>query len=117
MNTFTRVMVIAVLVLSLIYVGVGAVLFATREQWRTKYNDDKAAWQQERGQLQSNITGLEQETARLSTELGTKNTDLGRLQERYVKLETENKSLTARRYGQAQREKRKHSQDGSLGPA
>ena len=96
MNTFTRVMVITVLVLSLIYVGVGAVLFATREQWRTKNNDDQAAWQQERLQLQSDKTALEQDAARLSTELATKNTDLELLQERYVKLETENKSLTAR---------------------
>ena len=37
MNTFTRVMVIVVLVLSLIYVGVSAVLFATREKWRSQY--------------------------------------------------------------------------------
>ncbi len=93
MNSITKVMIVAVLVLSLVYVGVGAVLFATREQWRAKYNEDYAAWQQTQAQLQSTIAANQQEIERLTRELSVKTSDLQQLQDRYVRLDAENKSL------------------------
>jgi len=96
MNTFTKAMVVAVLVLSLIYVGVGAVLFATREQWRGKYVTAEANWQKERADLNKTIAAAQQEADRLSRELDTRTTDLQQLQARNVQLQAENDGLVAR---------------------
>ncbi len=93
MNTFTRVMVIVVLVLSLIYVGVSAVLFATREKWRSQYlelEEQKARMETE---LNSKIKALEQENKKVSSDLDRKSKDLLTLEERWTTLDAENKSL------------------------
>jgi len=88
-------MTVVVLVLSLIYVGVSAVSFATREKWRTQYVELQDQKTQIERELNSTIAALEQDKQRLSSQLGTKSNDLLQLEERWTKLDAENKSLIA----------------------
>ncbi len=95
MSSFIKGMIIAVLVLSLIYLGSSAVLFSKREHWREQYMSLEQTSKQVESQLRGQVATLTQSNDTLSKELGSLTDQFGVQTQKLDKLRDEYASLTA----------------------